>query len=229
MTPVVLLPGMMCDARLWGPVMGAFAGRAVLHVPLVASASVAGMAEEVLALAPERFALAGLSMGGIAAMAVLAAAPERVERVALLDTNPWAESAKVAERRGPQVARARADLAAVMREEAMPFYFADPAPALLDLCLDMALALGAEAFARQSLALRDRPDAMAALEGYGGPALVLTGAHDRLCPMDRHEAMARALPRGRLAVIAEAGHIPVLERPAETAAELARWLEEDSR
>lgn len=226
MTPVVLLPGMMCDARLWGPVVGAFAGRAVLHAPLVEADSMDGLAAAVLALAPARFALAGLSMGGIVAMAILARAPQRVERLALLDTNPLAEAAAVRARRGPQIARALAGgLAAVMREEMKPNYLAPGGEAaILDLCMAMALALGPAVFARQSAALRDRPDRQATLAAFAGPALVLTGEHDRLCPRDRHELMAALMPQARLAVIAGAGHLPTLEAPAATAVELARWL-----
>ena len=228
MIPVVLLPGMMCDARLFGPVMGAFAGHPVLHVPLVTGDHVDALAREVLALAPPRFALAGLSMGGIVAMAVLAAAPERVERVALLDTNPRAELPEVRARRGGQIARALGgDLAGLMREELMPHYLAPDARRddLLDLCLDMALRLGPEVFARQSEALRDRPDRQGVLAAYGGPALVLTGAHDRLCPLDRHELMHGLLRGSRLATIPGAGHLPPLEAPEETAAHLRGWLD----
>lgn len=227
MIPVVLLPGMMCDARLFGPVMGAFAGHPVLHVPLVAGDDVDALAREVLALAPPRFALAGLSMGGIVAMAVLAAAPERVERLALLDTNPRAELPEVRARRAGQIARARSgDLAGLMREEVMPHYLAPGARRddILDLCLEMALGLGPEVFARQSAALRDRPDRQEVLAAYDGPALVLTGAHDRLCPMDRHDLMHRLLRNARLAVLDGAGHLPPLEAPEETAAHLRRWL-----
>lgn len=230
MTPVVLLPGMMCDARLWGPVMGAFAGRAVLHAPLVEADSMDGLAAAVLALAPPRFALAGLSLGGIAAMAVLAAAPERVERLALLDTNPLAEAAAARARRAGQIARALAGgLAAVMRDEMKPNYLAPGGgAAILDLCLAMALALGPQVFARQSAALRDRPDRQGVLGAFAGPALVLMGEHDRLCPRDRHELMAARMPQARLAVVAGAGHLPPLEQPDVTAAELARWLRADA-
>ena len=227
MTPVVLLPGMMCDARLWGPVMGAFAGRAVLHAPLTEAGTTAALAQAVLALAPSRFALCGLSMGGIVAMEVLAQAPGRVERLALLDTNPLAETPEVQARRAPQIARALAGgLAGVMRDEMKPNYLADGPgkAAILDLCMAMALALGPKVFARQSRALRDRPDRTAVLAGFRGPALVLMGEGDHLCPRDRHDLMHRLMPQSRLCVIAGAAHLPVLEQPARTTDELALWL-----
>ncbi len=226
MTPVVLLPGMMCDARLWGPVMGVFAGRAVLHAPLTGAETMAALARDVLALAPPRFALAGLSMGGIVAMEILAQAPGRVERLALLDTNPLAEAPEVQARRAPQIARALAGgLAEVMRDEMKPNYLADPGNTpVLDLCMEMALALGPEVFRTQSLALRDRADRQAALRAFRGPALVLMGEDDRLCPRDRHDLMQALMPQSRLEIVAQAGHLPPLENPAATAAALGRWL-----
>ena len=227
MTPVVLLPGMMCDARLWAPVMGAFAGRDVICPAMTGAATMDELAEQVLALAPPRFALAGLSMGGIVAMAMLAQAPGRVERLALLDTNPRAEAPEAQARRQPQIDRALAGgLRAVIRDEMKPNYLA-PGPGqgpVLDLCMDMAMDLGPEVFARQSLALRDRPDRQAALAAYGGPALVLMGEHDRLCPLDRHELMAALMPQARLVIVPGAGHLPPLEQPRATADTLAQWL-----
>lgn len=185
------------------------------------------LAATALRQAPPRFALAGLSMGGILAMEMLRQAPERVERLALLDTSPLAEAAQMQARRAPQIARAKSDLAAVMQDEMIPNYLAPSGDlsGLGQLCLTMALDLGADVFARQSLALRDRPDQTATLSAFAGPALVLMGAHDRPCPRSRHDLMAALMPQARLAVIAGAGHLPPLDRPAETASEILNWLE----
>jgi pimeloyl-ACP methyl ester carboxylesterase len=219
---------MMCDARMWGPVMGGFTGRAVLHAPLTEGDTMAALADAVLALAPPRFAMAGLSMGGIVAMEVLRRAPERVERMALLDTNALAEAPEVGKRRSGQIERALAgDLDGVMRDEMKPNYLADRSDlALLDLCMDMARGLGPDVFRRQSLALRDRPDQTATLAAFKGPALVLMGEHDRPCPRDRHDLMHRLMPQSRLVVIEGAGHLPTLERPEQTTVALRRWLED---
>lgn len=229
MTPLILVPGMMCDARLWQAVIGPLsARRPVLCAWIGGQETVEAMAAAVLEAAPPRFALAGLSLGGIVAMAVLRLAPERVERLALMDTNPFAEPEPLRARRTPQVARVLAgSLDAVMRAELMPWYTAGgpESPAILDLCLEMARGLGPAVFARQSAALATRPDASDVLAAYAGPALVLTGAADRLCPMDRHTAMHGLLKRSRLAVIEGAGHLPVLERPEPTLAALEAWLD----
>jgi pimeloyl-ACP methyl ester carboxylesterase len=229
MTPLVLIPGMMCDARMWGDLPRHLAPRPVIHALPVGAETIAGIAARILRDLPARFALAGLSMGGIVAMQIVAQASARVDRLALLDTNPLAEAPDAQARRGPQMARALGgDLAGVMREEMKPNYLAaGPGQgAVLDLCMDMVLALGPQVFAQQSRALRDRPDQQAALAGYKRPALVAMGAEDRLCPRDRHELMHALMPQSRLLVIDGAGHLPPLEQPARIRAALMDWLEE---
>lgn len=227
MTPLVLIPGMMCDARMWGVVPGRLPAP-VHHALPVGADSMAALAAAALRAAPDRFALAGLSMGGIVAMEMLHQAPGRILRLALLDTNPLAEAPAVKARRGPQIDRALAGgLAAVMREEMKPNYLADPGNTpVLDLCLDMALALGPAVFADQSRALRDRADRLDALRAYPGPAMVLMGEHDRLCPRDRHDLMHALMPQSRLVIVPGAGHLPPLENPDATTAALCRWLED---
>lgn len=228
--PLVLIPGMMCDARLYGPQIAAFSGIRALHLaPICDTDSVGAMAAAILADAPRRFALAGLSMGGIVAMEVLRQAPERVERLALLDTNPRAETDAVKDKRAPQMAAVRAGrLADVMRREMIPNYAHDRASAaeLETLALDMAVALGPDVFLRQSQALMDRPCQIETLRAYAGKALVLMGESDRLCPLDRHTQMAGLLRNSVLEIISGAGHLPTLEQPEATNAALGRWLED---
>jgi len=224
--PLILLPGMMCDARLFSPQVAAL-GATVL--PVTGAETVPALAAGVLAQAPDRFALGGLSMGGIVAMEVARQAPDRVTGLALMDTNPLAEADHVKARRQPQMDRAAAGgLAAVMRDEMKPNYLTDGPgrAAILDLCMQMALDLGPEVFLRQSRALRDRPDQCATLRGYPGPALVLCGRDDSLCPLARHEEMHALLPQSTLRVIEGAGHLPTLERPEPTTEALRLWLEE---
>lgn len=227
MTPLVLIPGMMCDARMWGGIPAALHPLPVAHILPTESDTIQSLAAQALAEAPPRFALAGLSMGGIVAMEMLHQAPHRIDRLALLDTNPKAELPEVQARRQPQIDRALAGgLAAVMRDEMKPNYLADgpDKQAILDLCMDMALSLGPEVFQKQSLALRDRPDRQAALAAFTGPALVLMGEQDRLCPRDRHDLMHTLMPQSRLVIIPGAGHLPPLEQPAATLAALRDWL-----
>ena len=229
MTSLVLVPGMMCDARLFTPQIAAFSARHHLHLASLAQpGSISDKARAILDHAPPRFALCGLSMGGIVAMEILHQAPDRVSRIALLDTNPLAEKDEVKERRQPQMAEVRAGgLASVMQQQVMPNYLSSSheLPEVLDLCLDMALALGPDVFLDQSQALMARPDQSETLASADLPALVLCGRDDQLCPLERHQLMAGLIPGATLDIIDGAGHLPTLEQPQHTNAALARWLE----
>ncbi|MEO0911846.1 MAG: alpha/beta hydrolase [Pseudomonadota bacterium] len=228
MTPLLLLPGMMCDARLYGPQIAALSGRYPIHLaPMAAHETVAEMAAAILRAAPPQFALAGLSMGGIVAMEVLRQAPPRVERLALLDTNPMAEIAEVKARRESQIAKVQqGGLADVMRDEMKPNYLADGPRRveILDLCMDMALGLGAEIFVRQSRALQSRPDQQETLRGCRVPTLILCGRADVLCPVERHALMHALIPQSHLVIVEGAGHLPTLEQPEATTAAMENWL-----
>lgn len=230
MTPLLLLPGMMCDERLFGPQIEAFSGERAVSVPqLSGQATMEGLAAQILADAPDMFALAGLSMGGIVAMEIARQAPDRVAGLALLDTNPLAELPEVQARRAPQMESARAGrLDSVMRDEMKPNYLGNTENRgeILDLCMDMALSLGPEVFCDQSVALRDRPDQTETLRGFDRPSLALCGREDTLCPISRHELMHDLLPRSELKIIDGAGHLPTLEKPVETTQALGRWLKE---
>jgi pimeloyl-ACP methyl ester carboxylesterase len=230
MTPLVLLPGMMCDARMFGPQIAALSARHTLHLPpLTGAHSMHDLAARILHHAPPHFALAGLSMGGIVAMEMLRQAPDRIAKIALMDTNPLAEALEAQSRRAPQIARVMAGgLDAVMRDEMKPLYLHNTPQRteILDLCMDMAHALGPDAFASQSRALATRPDQTQTLRAYTGPTLILMGEHDIPCPRARHDLMHALMPQSRLAIIPDAGHLPTLEQPARTTAELIRWLEE---
>jgi pimeloyl-ACP methyl ester carboxylesterase len=228
MSPLVLLPGMMCDGRLFGPQIAAFGDRTLHLAPMVGAVTVQALAAQILADAPPRFALAGLSMGGIVAMEIMAQAPCRVTHLALLDTNPRAEMPEVQARRAPQIAKVQAGgLEVVIRDEMKPNYLTDGPNrgAILDLCMDMALTLGPKAFVNQSLALRDRPDQQTTLSRVTVPTLILCGRQDTLCPVERHEFMHALIPHSTLHIVEDAGHLPTLEQPDLTTAALRHWLE----
>ena len=200
----------MCDARLFAPQIAAFSGSwPVMVAPLTGRKTFEELARDILRQAPPRFALAGLSMGGIAAMEMVRQAPQRVSRLALMDTNPLAEPAERSAERDAQIERV---LAGGLRS------------VILDLCMAMADALGVDVFAHQSRALQQRPDQCDTLREVKVPTLVLCGEDDSLCPVERHEMMRDLVPGARLAVIREAGHLPVLEQPDRTNKELRQWL-----
>ena len=226
--PLLLLPGMMCDARLFAPQIAALSATRALSVcPLIGADSVKDLAALILADAPPRFALAGLSMGGIIAMEMMRQAPHRITRLALLDTNPKAEAPNIAALRLPQIAQVQAgDLHAVMRDQMKPNYLTDGPNrgAILDLCMEMAQALGPDAFVDQSHALMTRPDQQDTLRGITVPTLILCGQDDALCPLHRHTLMHDLVAGSDLVVIPQAGHLPTLEQPSATTDALRRWL-----
>ena len=227
--PLVLLPGMMCDERLFVQQIAVFGrDRDVIVPKLTGATSMEALAENVLAEAPPCFALAGVSMGGILAMECARQAQHRITHLALIDTNPFAEREEMKQRRAAQLKAVESGLLkSVMREDMKPNYFIDPADgiALRDLCMEMALSLGTTAFIEQSMALRDRPDYCSTLRRVTCPTLILCGRHDRLCPVERHEAMKQMMPHARLCIIEDAGHLPTIETPDQVTLALKNLLE----
>jgi len=220
---VLLLSGMMFDARMWEPQVQALAQR-IFHANTTCSDNFVDMASQALASAPERFAIAGLSMGGILAFEIWRQAPDRVTHMALLDTNPHAETP---ERRSLRVQHIEAALAGGLRELAIeslkPLYLARAHredEELLDTILGMALDLGPDVFHRQSLALRDRQDSVPTLATIDCPVLVMCGDEDMLCPVEYHELMAERIPGARLVIIRQCGHLSSLEQPEIVTREL---------
>jgi pimeloyl-ACP methyl ester carboxylesterase len=167
-------------------------------------------------------------MGGIVAMAGAALARHRVMRLALLDTNHRADMPERYAIRNRQIAAARAGrLRQVIVDEMKPSYLARANRSnreILDLLIDMAMGLGPDVFVEQSLALRDRADQTHSLQSYEGPALVLCGAEDALCPPRRHAEIANLLKGATLFTIRDAGHITTLEKPRQVNEALERWL-----
>jgi len=225
---LVLLPGMMCDRRLFAQQISRFKNDYQIIIPDLSSASsMSDMARQVLAKLPESFALAGLSMGGILAMEILRQAPQKVAKLALLDTNPLAELLEVQTNRDRQIRDVReGGLMDVMSQEMIPRYLSTPSKAINDLCQDMAKSLGNKAFINQSHALQSRLDQRETLASFTGPSLVLMGKHDELCPLDRHQLMTKLLINSQLCIIDNAGHLPCLEQPEQTNAALQLWLEQ---
>lgn len=226
---LILLPGMMCDARLFAPQVEAFSPAYDVMVPSLVEASIDAMAQAVLAAAPPGpLNVAGLSMGGIVAMAMVDRAPERIARLGLLDSNHHADAPERFDIRNRQIDDVKAGkLRDVIIDEMKPVYLAPENRSdqdLLDLLVDMAMDVGADAFVAQSVALRDRAKRSAALRTFAGPALVLCGAEDRLCPPERHHEMADLLPDAELVLVPGAGHISTLENPAAVNAAFQTWL-----
>lgn len=226
--PLVLLPGMMCDARLFGPQIAELScDTAVMVAPVTKGERIEEIASTLLDILPARFALAGLSMGAVVAMEILRRAPDRVTRIALLNTHPLAETPVIAANREPQIVKVRSGrFAEVIRDEIGPAALA-PSPyrnEVMALVTEMAQTLGPEVYIRQARAMQRRKDKQGTLRRCRVPALILCGAHDTLFPVKRHEFMAELIPYAQLRVLEGSGHLPTLEQPDETTAALREWL-----
>jgi pimeloyl-ACP methyl ester carboxylesterase len=227
-TPLLLLPGLLCDAALWqGPIeeIGDIAEPAVAD--LTHDDSVTAMARRALAAAPPRFALAGLSMGGYVAQEIMRQAPERVLRLALLDTSARADTPEQTARRRGLIELAEKGEFQGVTPRLLPV-FLHPARlddrALTEAVTAMAARVGKDAFLRQQRAIMGRIDGRPSLAAIGCPTLVLCGREDQLTPLDLHEEIAGLVPGARLAIVEACGHLSTMERPWEVGVLLRQWL-----
>lgn len=223
----VLLPGLLCDAALWQPAWSELPNPPeVVSIELGAAASIAAMADAVLAQAPERFSLAGFSMGGQVAMEVWARAPERVERLALLSTNHLGLSPAVRAHLAGSLERVQRDGLASYLHNAFSLYVAaahrDDA-ALRSAFVLMGMRVGPEAAVRQMRALLSY-DGFALLASVSCPVLLLGGSEDERTSPAVHQAMAELMPHARIHLVAACGHFTLLESPRAVALRLNEWL-----
>ncbi len=227
--PILLIPGLLCTpelyaaqvAPLWrfGPVMVADHTR---------DDSMGAIAARVLASAPPRFVLMGLSMGGYAALEIMRQAPGRVARLALIDTQAHPDTPEQSERRRGQMAMAREGRLDEVADQLYPLMVA-PArhgdESLKGVWRRMAADTGADAFVRQQTAIMGRVDSRPSLASIACPTLIVVGDEDGLTPPDRARVMADAISGARLANIAQSGHLSPLEQPNAVSEVLTAWLE----
>ncbi|WP_170335191.1 alpha/beta fold hydrolase [Ruegeria arenilitoris] len=227
--PLVLLPGLMCDARLFRAQTEALSrDRAVTVAPVSAGDRIEEIASGLLDQLPHRFALAGLSMGGVVALELIRRAPDRITRLCLMATDAQSDTPQIAAAREDLIVGAQAGrLEEVMRKVVGSDTLA-PGPQRIPILNDLlktAMELGPELFVRQMRALQRRPDQQGTLRKIKAPTLVLCGAHDTLTPVRKHAFMADLIPGAELQVIDDAGHLPTLETPETVNEALARWLQ----
>lgn len=226
--PLVFLPGLLNTGRVWA---AQTQGLAALCAASVADLTVAdtmqGLANSVLQAAPERFALAGLSMGGYVAFEILRISPERVDRLALVDTTARPDAPEQSSRRKDLVALAQAEGLGPVLPQLIPG-FLSPAGAqdreLVEIVTQMAKDVGVDAFARQQAAIQGRPDSRPDLAGITCPTVVIVGAEDSITGGEIALEMAARIPGAVLAEIPNAGHLSPLENPDAVTAALAEWL-----
>jgi pimeloyl-ACP methyl ester carboxylesterase len=226
--PLVLLPGLLCDPRLWAHQSEALSDIADVTVAdMTRDDSMAGMARRALDAAPERFALAGLSMGGYVALEIMRQAPERVTRLALLDTGSRADTPEQTTRRRDLISLADRGEFKAVSPRLLPIFIhegrLEDAALVADIAA-MADAVGKEAFLRQQHAIMNRPDSRPELPGIACPTLVLCGRQDVLTPPELSEEMASLIPGADLVMVEACGHLSTMERPDEVNAAMRSWL-----
>jgi pimeloyl-ACP methyl ester carboxylesterase len=226
--PVLLVPGLCCSARLYADQIPALWRFGPVQVAdHTRHDSMAAIAAGILNDAPPRFALAGLSMGGYIALTILRQAPERVRRLALLDTSVRPETPEQTARRRPQIALAEGGRFAEVSALQFPVFVhrnRHGDAALKERVRIMAEEMGAQAFLRQQQAIMTRPDARPLLASIECPTLVLVGDGDELTPPVLSEEIAAGIAGSRLVVVPDCGHLSTMERPEQVNTALTEWM-----
>lgn len=216
-TPILLIPGLLCDAALWRPQQDHLGGRHPVHVADVTRAdSVAEMARQVLAAAPARFILAGLSMGGYVSLEIMRTAADRVIALMLLDTSARQDTPEQSERRQSLIALARRGKFKGVTPRLLPLLIhADRLndSAVTQTVLDMAARVGQEAFLRQQTAILGRIDSRPSLSQIRVPTAIICGEADALTPPALSREMATDIADATLTLIPNCGHLSTIERP----------------
>jgi pimeloyl-ACP methyl ester carboxylesterase len=227
-TTLVLLPGLLNTGRVFEQQIEALSDIADCIVPeLWHHDSVAAMAEAALDLAPERFALVGFSMGGYVAFEIMRRARQKVDRLALIDTQAKADSAESKAKRRGLLEQTKIGRFHGVQRSLLPQLVhsrnVDNA-SITQPIFDMAREIGAEGFVREQTAIIARPDSRSLLVDIDVPTVVVVGRQDQVTPLPRSEEMAADIATSRLVVLDECGHMSPLEKPAEVTVALRRWL-----
>jgi pimeloyl-ACP methyl ester carboxylesterase len=226
--PLLLLPGLLCDKALWRPQLDKLSDIAEARVAdFTPFDSIEAMARGVLAKAPPRFAMAGLSMGGFVALAIARQAPERVMAMALLDTSARGVTKGERERFRRECERVRGGGFEELVRGYMPYWVHPDRlsdESLVAELLAMTQRAGPATFLRHRMAILERPDMREELGRIASRVLVLCGREDAITPLRLSEELAQAIPGAELVAVGECGHISTRERPDAVNAALRRWL-----
>ena len=228
MTPIVFVPGLLCSAEVFAPQAAAlWPFGPVMIASTLEGKTLAEIAAAILAAAPNHFALAGISMGGYICFEIMWQAPERVVKLALLNTSARPDTSEETMQRRALVAQAKTGDFKAMLAQVMPAIL-HPAhrndPALRDTNLRMGSTVGFEGFARQTEAIIERIDSRPSLPAISVLALVLAGDSAPLMPPDQAVEIAAAIPQTRLVVVPECGHASTLEQPGTVNQALIDWI-----
>jgi pimeloyl-ACP methyl ester carboxylesterase len=225
--PVVLVPPMLCDARVFADQIAELSrDHPVLLAPTCGAETIEDIAVMILSWAPKEFALAGAGMGGMVALELLRRAPKRITRVAFINVNAQADTPKSAADREPMIIAAKAgrfDDVIAERFAANRFAEATNRDDLMPLLQDMASGIGAEGYVQQARAVQRRKDQQAVLRKIKQPALVISSDSDSDNTLRRQEFIAEMIPYAKHVVIKNAGLLPSLEQPQQLSRILREW------
>jgi pimeloyl-ACP methyl ester carboxylesterase len=226
---LLLLPGLLCDGRLWQQQIFELSDYAhCIVADLSGENSISAMAESAIAQIPAGpFALAGLSMGGYVALEIMRLVPKRVIALALLDTSARPDSAEATKNRRKAMADAQSDFAAVVAALIPKLIHPKKmdSPALLGVITAMANTLGKETFINQQQAIIERVDSRADLANIHCHTLILCGRDDAVTPVEIHQEMHAAIANSELVIIEDCGHLSTLEKAAQVTGALTQWLQ----
>ncbi|ASS95475.1 alpha/beta fold hydrolase [Peribacillus simplex] len=228
--PLILLPGTLCDERLWETVN--LSDLTDVKVCDVSKAdTIEGIAKSVLEEAPDKFALAGLSLGGIISLEIMRLAPERVMKLALLDTNPNPPTLEQIEgwERFIDMANNGQFLDITINHLLPVLIHPDRRndEALVSKIIDMAEKIGIKGYINQLKAVMTRSDQRPILPAIACPTMILVGRDDRVCPLHMSEFLSENIPTSSLEIISHSGHLSPLEQPEKVSAALRKWLSGD--
>jgi pimeloyl-ACP methyl ester carboxylesterase len=226
----VLVPGLFCTPRLYAEQISAlWQFGPVTIADHRRDESMAAIAQRILASAPPKFALGGLSMGGYIALEIMRQAPERVAKLALLDTAARPDTPEQTKVRNEQIELARQGGYGKIVRAALPMLlYRQTDEVLRNAVLRMAEESGPDAFIRQQRAIISRADSRPLLASIQCPTWIIVGEQDKLIPLDRSQEMANGIAGSRLVVIPECGHIATLEQPQLVTEALVEWLKQYS-
>jgi pimeloyl-ACP methyl ester carboxylesterase len=229
MQTIYLLCGLLCDKTVWETQLPALRNQGYDARPMSFQGfdSLSGMAAHLLEQAPQRFSLVGHSMGGRVALEAYRQAPQRIERLALLDTGYGPASPDETEKRGTLVNKALSEgIDAIAETWARPMIGPSHQQdtELLGSILRMVGRMSGEIYAGQTKALLTRPDATSVLSEIRCPTLVLCGKDDSWSPPERHQVMAEMIPGSELVLIDDCGHMSSMEQPQVVLSALQTWM-----
>lgn len=231
--PLLLVPGVLCDRLLWSAQIEALSPYADISVPdHTRHNSMSGIAKDILAHAPPRFSIAGLSMGGFIIFELWRQAPDRIQRIALLNTNARPADPEFELPICEQLLeQARTEGVAAVAETLIPHFLSPPCQdneAMRQIVFAMAEVTGVENMRNQMQACMKRPNSCPDLPGLSAPALIISGLDDPLTPPEQHEEMAELLPNASFEIIDDCGHLSTIEQPDAVNALLQDWLRDNA-